>query len=211
MNGTTVPPSTVQRLPRYLAVLVKAQAQRASVLNSKQIAEMAGTNAAQVRKDLSYLGEYGTRGIGYDVDELVVHLSRWLGLERARKVAIVGYGRLGSALEGYMGFGQRGFEMVAVLDSDPAKIGTPLTNGSAVESIESIEEVVAREGVEIAILTVPASDAQSVADRLVAAGVKAILSFAPVRLEVPEGVQLRHSDVVAEMQVLSFHLGADSR
>ncbi len=205
-----VPPTTVHRLPVYLRCLVEAQSQRMTVINSVRIAEMAGTNAAQVRKDFSYLGEYGTRGIGYDVDTLISHLVRWLGLERARRVAIVGFGRLGGALLSYGGFQDRGISVVAVLDADSDKIGTS-AGGLIVESVQTLGEAVARESVDIVIITVPADVAQRVADMVVGAGVKAILNFAPVMLEVPEDVVVRQADMAAELQILSFHLSEAER
>ena len=205
MAPSKVPPTTVQRLPVYLRCLVQASALQMPVVNSVQIAEMAGTNAAQVRKDLSYLGEFGTRGIGYDVDSLIAHLSKQLGLTEHRRVAIIGYGRLGSALQSYAGFEQRHMKVVAVLDADPAKIGTQV-DGVTVESIQDLAEVVSRERVEIVVLTVPGPAAQETAERLVEAGVRAIMNFAPVRLRLPEGVEVRQVDLAGELQVLSFHL-----
>lgn len=205
MSQLPVPPTTVARLPLYLRCMLQAQSQRVAVINSVGIAEMAGTNAAQVRKDLSYLGEYGTRGIGYDVEELAAHLMRWLGITEHRRAAIVGFGRLGSALQSYGGFGERGFKFVAVLDTDPEKIGVE-AGELTVEALDDIDAVFEREGVEVVIMTVPASSAQVVADAVVRAGVKAILNFAPVRLEVPEDVIVRQADVAAELQILSFHL-----
>jgi len=209
MTSEKIPPTTVQRLPVYLRCLVQASAMHMPVINSVQIAEMAGTNAAQVRKDLSYLGEFGTRGIGYDVDALINHLSKHLGLTEHRRVAIIGYGRLGSALQSYPGFEERGMKVVAVLDADPAKIGMTV-DGHVVESVDDLEKIVEREGVEIAIITVPAKYAQDVADRLVASGVRAIMNFAPVQLQVPEGVEVRQADVAGELQILSFHLSPRS-
>jgi len=205
MSENHVPPTTVQRLPVYLRCLLRAQSQRMALINSVGIAEMAGTNAAQVRKDLSYLGEYGTRGVGYDVDELAAHLSRWLGIDTERRAAIVGFGRLGSALQSYPGFEDRGVRVVAVLDADSAKVGTAV-DGMTVESIEDAKEIFAREGVEIAIITVPSEAAQRATDKVVEAGVKAILNFAPASVEVPSDVVLRQADVAAELQILSFHL-----
>ncbi len=205
MTPGKIPPTTVQRLPLYLRCLVQASAMHMPVVNSVQIAEMAGTNAAQVRKDFSYLGEFGTRGIGYEVDSLITHLSKELGLTEHRRVAIIGFGRLGSALQSYPGFDERGMKVVAVIDADPAKIGT-VSDGITVESADDLEEIVKRERVEIAIVTVPGKYAQGVADRLVASGVRAIMNFAPVQLVVPEGVEVRQADVAGELQVLSFHL-----
>ncbi len=210
MTSQAVPPTTVDRLPVYLRCLLQAKGMRMPVINSVQIAEMAGTNAAQVRKDLSYLGEFGTRGIGYDVDSLITQLSRCLGVTEQRRVAIVGYGRLGSALQSYPGFEERGMRVVAVLDADPSKVGTAV-NDTAVESIDELEAVVSREGVEIAVLTVPAEAAQAVANRLVAVGVGAIMNFAPVRLDLPADVAVRQADVAGELQVLSFHLELQGR
>ncbi|MBE0418009.1 MAG: redox-sensing transcriptional repressor Rex [Coriobacteriia bacterium] len=205
MTPRKVPPTTIQRLPLYLRCLVQASAMHMPVVNSVQIAEMAGTNAAQVRKDLSYLGEFGTRGIGYDVDSLITHLSKQLGLTEHRRVAIVGFGRLGSALQRYPGLEERGMKVVAIFDADSAKVGTAV-KGVTVKSIDDLEEVVKREDVEIAIITVPGKYAQDVVDRLVASGVRAIMNFAPVHLHVPEGVEVRQADVAGELQILSFHL-----
>lgn len=210
MPPTHVPPTTVQRLPVYLRCLVQASAMHMPVVSSVQIAEMAGTNAAQVRKDLSYLGEFGTRGIGYDVDSLISHLSKRLGVTEHRRVAIVGFGRLGSALQTYPGFAERGMKVVAVLESDPDKIGRRV-NDLVVESVDDVKAVVEREDVEIVILTVPGESAQAVTDRLVAAGVKAIMNFAPVRLNVPDDVEVRQADVAGELQILSFHLSPERK
>lgn len=203
-----VPHTTVQRLPGYLRCLIEEQSRGVSVANSVRIAELAGTNAAQVRKDLSYLGEYGMRGIGYDVDGLVTHLTRWLGLEKTRKAAIIGYGRLGSALLGYGGFQDRGVSIEAVFDADSDKIGSVVRTDLAVAPLAQLAADVEREGLEIAILTVPASVAQEVADVVVAAGIRAILNFAPIKLTVPADVAVRQADVASELQILSFHLSS---
>lgn len=205
-----VPPMTVERLPIYLRSLSTAFAEGMTVVSSAQIADMAGTNAAQVRKDLSYLGEYGTRGRGYDTQVLIDHLTRWLGIGSPRKVAIVGFGRLGSALVGYGGFAERGIEIAAVLDADAAKVGTEI-DGMQVERIDDAPEVFAREGIDMAILAVPANVAHTVAAAVVKAGVRAILNFAPVVLEVPRDVHIRQADVAAELQILSFYVGNETR
>ncbi len=210
-HHTNVPSTTVQRLPLYLRCLIELQSQRVDIANSVKIAQMAGTNAAQVRKDLSYLGEYGIRGLGYDVDELIAHLTRWLGLQSPRNVAIIGYGRLGSALRSYGGFQDRGFTISAVFDVDADKIGTMIAEGMAVEPLVRLEEIVEEQDIEIAVLAVPADAAQEVVDRLVRAGIKGILNFAPVRLDVPADVAVRQADVAAELQILSYHLNTDSK
>lgn len=200
-----VPDQTINRLPIYLRCLVQAASLNMPVINSLGLAQMAGTNAAQVRKDLSHLGELGTRGIGYDVESLIAHISRELGLTAARRVAIVGVGRLGGALLGHRGFAEKGFEVVALFDADPAKVGTEVA-GLEVRPTEELERGLADAGVQIVVLTTPAEAAQEVADRAVAAGVRAVLNFAPVTLEVPAGVHVRQVDLAVELQVLSFHL-----
>jgi redox-sensing transcriptional repressor len=196
----------VQRLPLYLRCLVQAQSQRMTVVNSVVIAELAGTNAPQVRKDLSFLGEFGVRGIGYDVDELIAHLVRWLGLRESRHVAIVGYGRLGSSLAGYDEFPDRGVEVRGVFDADMDKIGRQVRNGLAVQPMSELPEVVRRERIDIAVLAVPTDVVQEVAEQVIAAGVKALLNFAPVRLTLPDDVVVRQADVAGELQILSYHL-----
>ncbi len=200
-----IPETTIQRLPMYLRCLLDAQSQRLPLVNSAVLAEMCGTNAAQIRKDFSYLGELGTRGIGYDVDALILYISRVLGIDELRRVVLVGYGRFGSALLGYPGFTERGFEIVAVLDVDPAKIGT-FAGDVAVSDVADLEDVVASAGAEIAVLATPAPATQALADRLVRAGIRGILNLAPVRLTVPDDVSVRHVCLSTELQVLSFHL-----
>lgn len=206
MPNSQVPPTTIQRLPLYLRVLVDAQSQRIDVINSTQIADLTGTNAAQVRKDLSYLGEFGVRGQGYEVNELVQHLARHLGLQRTRRACIVGYGRMGSALAGYAGFQDRGVSIVAVFDSDPEKIGTQTETGLVVRPLTDLDVLCTENCIEIGLIAVPVAFAQAVAERLIAAGIVAILNFAPVKLHLPDTVALRQADVAAELQILSYHL-----
>jgi len=208
MSPQEVPEATIGRLPIYLRCLVQAQSMRMPVINSVGIANMAGTNASQVRKDLSHLGELGTRGIGYDVDSLVAHISRRLGLTRSRKVAIVGFGRLGSALRAYGGFQDRGFSVVAVFDADAEKAGV-CTGDLKVSPMDDLEKVVRKCGVDIAMLATPADVAQEVAERLVASGVRSILNFAPVQLELGDDVRVRQVDLSAELQILTFHLAEE--
>jgi redox-sensing transcriptional repressor len=201
-----VPETTIQRLPIYLRCLHEAQAMRIPVISSEGIALMSGGNAAQVRKDLNYLGELGTRGIGYDVDDLAGHIARALGLTKQRHVALVGLGHLGSALLSYGGFGDRGLTWVAVYDTDPDKVGVMTPSGLVVRPFAELTATVPGPGPDIAVITTPASAAQEVADALVAAGIRSILNFAPVTLEVPEHVTLRQVDLSVELQILSFHL-----
>ena len=199
-----IPEATVARLPLYLRVLGEAAAERTTTMSSDILAARAGVNAAQVRKDLSFLGSYGTRGVGYDVDYLVRQINRQLGLDDDRRVAIVGAGNLGQALAGYGGFPARGFQVVAAFDSDPAKVGSRL-GPATVSSTSSMQEVLRDKDVEIAIVTTPATAAQGVVDALVAGGVGSILNFAPTKVIVPSGVVLRQVDLGIELQILSFY------
>lgn len=204
-RNANVPGATIQRLPAYLRCLLQAQTNQMPLVNSGSIAEMCGTNAAQVRKDFSYLGELGTRGIGYDVAELIGHISRVLGIVERRRAAIIGFGKLGGALFGYSGFGERGFEIVALFDADSGKIGT--TAGAlTISGMDEVESVLRGQGVEIVILATPAAVTQSAADAVVSAGVKAILNLAPVSLSVPDDVAVRQVCLSTDLQILSFHL-----
>ncbi|MHB1928900.1 MAG: redox-sensing transcriptional repressor Rex [Acidimicrobiales bacterium] len=196
-----LPEATVARLPVYLRVLAEAAEE---TISSDDLASGAGVNAAQVRKDLSHLGSYGTRGVGYDVAYLVRQISRQLGLSGDRRVAIVGVGNLGHALAGYGGFGERGFRVVAAFDVDTRTVGQRV-GGVVVEAFERLAEVVAEKGVEIALLTTPATAAQAAADAVVAAGVNSILNFAPARVEAPPGVAVRQVDLGVELQILSYY------
>lgn len=178
--------------------------ERADTISSDALAARAGVNAAQVRKDLSYLGSYGTRGVGYDVAYLVMQINRQLGLGEAHRVAIIGAGRLGQALAGYGGLPARGFEVVAAFDNDPSKVGTAI--GSVrIEPVSRMPIVLHGERVAVAIITTPASSAQAVADVAVLAGVRSILNFAPTTVSVPPGVAIRQVDLGIELQILSFY------
>ena len=192
------------RLPVYLRALLQVAEAKTATISSERLAELAGVNAAKVRKDLSYLGSYGTRGVGYDVDYLLYQISRELGLTRDWPVVIVGVGNLGHALANYGGFGARGFRVVALVDADRRKLGE-IVGGLAVRHVDELPEIVAGEGAAIGIIATPAPAAQDVADRLVAAGVSSILNFAPAPLQVPDHVSLRKVDLSTELQILSFY------
>lgn len=192
------------RLPVYLRALLEAAESQTATLSSEALADLTGVNAAQVRKDLSHLGSYGTRGVGYDVEFLVRQISRQLGLTQDRRVAIVGVGNLGQALARYHGFPARGFRIAAAFDADPAKVGIPIGE-TRVRPVEELVEVVRGEKVAIAIITTPPQVAQDVADRLVSAGVTSILNFAPTVLRVPGNVALRKVDLAVELQILSYY------
>lgn len=206
MDREQLSEATVRRLPLYLRCLVQLEAEGLAVVSSERLAEMSGGNAAQVRKDLSQLGETGVRGIGYDVPALAAQMARRLGVDRGRRLAIVGYGRLGAALRGYPGFEARGFRIVAVLDSDPGKVGQA-SGDLTVRDARDLERVIRDEGVEIVLIATPAEAAASVAHRAVSAGVRAFLNMAPTVLDMPDGVVVRYVDLSVEMQVLSFKLG----
>jgi redox-sensing transcriptional repressor len=199
-----IPEATVARLPLYYRALVEMAEQRIPTVSSERLAEMAGVNAAKVRKDFSYLGSYGTRGVGYDVEYLLFQISRELGLTQDWPVVIVGVGNLGAALANYRGFSARGFRIAALVDADPERVGTTI-RGLEVRDIRDLAEVIDECGIAIAVLAVPASAAQDVCDRVVAAGVTSILNFAPVVVTVPPHVDLRKVDLAAELQILSFH------
>jgi redox-sensing transcriptional repressor len=199
-----VPDATVARLATYLRVLGGLQERGVSTVSSEELANLAGVNSAKLRKDLSYLGSYGIRGVGYHVANLGEQIARTLGITVHRSVALVGIGNLGHALAGYGGFASRGFRIAALLDADPRLVGTVIGD-LLVRDIADLESIVGEEQISIAVLATPASVAQAVCDRLVAAGITSILNFAPVVLTVPPHVDLRKVDLAAELQILSFH------
>jgi redox-sensing transcriptional repressor len=204
-----IPEATVARLPVYLRTLVELHAEQTTTISSERLAEMAGVNAAKVRKDLSYLGSYGTRGVGYDVEFLLFQMSRELGLTKDWPVVIVGIGNLGAALANYGGFGERGFPVAALVDADRQKVGTMLGEHE-IHHVEELPDLVATLGIAIGIIATPAAGAQDVTDRLVAAGVTSILNFAPAVVSVPPEASLRKVDLALELQILSFYRQRDS-
>ncbi len=197
--------STVRRLSLYLRYLEEAEAEATPTISSDELASLGGTTSAQVRKDLSFFGSFGKRGLGYPVPELADHLRQILGLGREWKVVIVGAGKIGAALANFRGFQSRGFRVVAAYDTNPEKIGRRL-EGVFVRDMQQLEHDVAREQPDIAVLTIPGEEAQSVVDRLVKAGIKAILSFAPAQLHVPDQVALKEVNMALELEGLSFAL-----
>jgi redox-sensing transcriptional repressor len=194
----------VARLPEYLRALLAYAERGVETVSSDSLAAATGVNSAKLRKDLSYLGSYGIRGVGYDVAYLVQQISKELGLTQDWSVAIVGIGSLGHALANYGGFSSRGFRIVALIDADPAQVGETLA-GVTVEPLDVLETVVRARRVSIGVIATPAIAAQDVCDRLVAAGVMSILNFAPVLLTVPPGVDLRKVDLSLELQILACH------
>jgi redox-sensing transcriptional repressor len=188
----------------YYRALLEAADHEVATISSERLAELAGVNAAKVRKDLSYLGSYGTRGVGYDVDYLLHEISRELGLTRDWPVAIVGIGNLGRALANYRGFGARGFRIVALVDADQDLVSKEVGD-LTIEPIAELARIVEERKITIGMIATPAPVAQEVADQLVAAGVRSILNFAPAVLTVPSGVSIRKVDLAIELQILSFY------
>jgi len=200
----TIPEATVARLPVYLRALRTLTERGTTTASSEELATVAGVNSAKLRKDLSYLGSYGTRGVGYDVEYLIYQISRELGLSQDWPVAIIGIGNLGHALANYGGFVSRGFRIAALLDADPRLSGNRVA-GIVIRHLDELDDVVADNAISIAVIAVPPHAAQPVADRLVAAGITSILNFAPAVVTVPDGVDLRKVDLSIELQILAFH------
>jgi redox-sensing transcriptional repressor len=199
-----LPEATVARLPEYLRALHALGETGRDTVSSEGLARAAGVNSAKLRKDLSHLGSYGTRGVGYDVRLLIGQIEHVLGLTQRRAVALVGIGNLGHALAGYAGFASRGFRIAALFDADPARVGE-IINGLRVHHIADLATVVRAEDIAIAVIATPADAAQPVVDQLVGVGVTSILNFAPCVLTVPAGVDVRKVDLAIELQILSFH------
>jgi redox-sensing transcriptional repressor len=199
-----IPDATVARLPEYLRTLSRLAETGIVSVSSEELAGAVGVRSAQLRKDLSHLGSYGVRGVGYDVEMLALEISRVLGLTQDWPVAIVGMGNLGHALASYSGFVTKGFRIVGLLDDDPHLHGE-VVQGVPIRPFRDLEAIVARDPIAIGVIATPAAAAQEVCDVLVAAGVTSILNFAPTVLLVPEGVDVRKVDLSTELQILAFH------
>jgi redox-sensing transcriptional repressor len=197
--------STVRRLSLYLRFLEEFEEQGAVTVSSEALASRGGTTSAQVRKDLSFFGSFGKRGLGYRVPELKTKLRDILGLDRRYRVVVIGAGKIGSALVQYGGFGDRGFDLVSIYDNDPAKIGRTW-DGLPVRDIAQLEKDLRLEPADIGAVVTPAEAAQGVANRLVSCGISAILNFAPVQLQVPEHVTVKTVNLVLELEALSYIL-----
>jgi redox-sensing transcriptional repressor len=210
MKPMKIPEKTVTRLSIYLRCLEELEVGGVTSVSSRQLAERFGLNSAQVRKDLAYFGQFGVRGLGYYIAELKHNLERILGLKQDWEVALVGVGNLGSALIAYKGFQARGFKIGMAFDADPAKVGQVVGDVPIVE-IARLVQTVRRKKVKIAVLAVPATAAQSVADLLVEGGVTAILNFAPAQLTVPDGIKVQNVDLSVLLKTLSYHTVRTSR
>ncbi len=197
--------STVRRLSLYLRFLEEFEGQGIETISSGALAERAGTTSAQVRKDLSFFGSFGKRGLGYSVVELAQSLRQILGLTRRYRVVLIGAGKIGSALVQNRGFRRQGFEFVSIFDRDPGKIGEQL-GGVRVEDVAYLEASLGKHPADIAVVVTPAEVAQSVADRLVGLGIKSILNFAPLQLVVPADVNVKTVNFALELEALAYHL-----
>jgi redox-sensing transcriptional repressor len=197
--------STVRRLSAYLRLLESSEARGLATISSEELASRGGTTSAQVRKDLSFFGSFGKRGLGYSVPELAGRLREILGLEKEWQVIIIGAGKIGAALAQYRGFRQRGFNILAAYDNNPEKIGKSL-EGIPVRDIAQLERDIQRDSPDIVVLTVPSEEAQQVVDRVVKAGIKAILNFAPTQLQAPADVAVKTVNMAMELEGLSFAL-----
>ena len=197
--------STVRRLSAYLRLLESSEARGLATISSEELASRGGTTSAQVRKDLSFFGSFGKRGLGYSVPELAGRLREILGLEKEWRVIIIGAGKIGAALTQYRGFRQRGFNILAAYDNNPEKIGKKL-EGIPVRDIAQLERDIQRDSPDIVVLTVPSEEAQQVVDRVVKVGIKAILNFAPTQLQAPADVTVKTVNMAMELEGLSFAL-----
>lgn len=204
MKLKKTPRATVERLPIYARCLALMAKRGLRTVSSSDLADRIGIKATQLRKDLSYIGEFGTPGVGYDVEELLWQIQNLLGVTKELKVALIGAGRLGQALMGYQGFKEKGFRIIAVFDSDPGKIGT-IVQGHHIEDINDLEKVASEKHIDIAVIATPTGAAQTVATQIVLAGIKYILNFAPIALILPDDVNLRQVDLAIELQILAFY------
>lgn len=203
-----IPDATVNRLPMYHRSLLSMASRGILLVSSEELADVSGVSSAKLRKDLSFLGSYGTRGVGYDVEFLLYQIARALGLTQQWPVVIVGVGNLGHALAGYQGFASRGFKVVGLFDSDDTRVGEKVAVGGStvpVSSLSELPQIVRMSGASIGVIATPEQSAQEVCNVLVRNGVTSILNFAPVLLEVPAGVDVRRVDLGTELQILAFH------
>jgi len=206
MKFSKIPTATITRLSIYSRYLEVMAQEGVKIVASDKLAQKCGINPAQIRKDLAYFGEFGIRGVGYFVKELLFEIRRILGLHKIWRMALVGMGNLGSALLAHQNFIRQGYEFAAVFDIDPNKVGRRLPSGQLIYHLDELEEVVKEKDIEIGVIATPAAKAQLVANRLVAAGIKAILNFAPTQLQVPEGISVENVDFTVKLDNLAYHL-----
>lgn len=200
-----IPEGVIERLPAYLNVLIQMRADGEFTVSSARLGELTSVNPAQIRRDLTYFGSFGKRGVGYDVQTLVERIQHILGSDHTHRLALVGAGNLGSAIAGYNGLRQHGFLVTSVFDNDPRKIGSRIGD-IVVQPVDDMERTLRKQGIRIAVIAVPPEAAQDVADRLAAAGVRVILNYTPVIVRVPEGVTLHNTDPVQELLHTLYYL-----
>jgi len=205
MKKEKIPQPTIERLPIYYRCILQMQEEGIKTVSSEELGKRIGINSAQIRKDLTYFGEFGRRGIGYEIQSLIEDIMQILGLTKERKMVLVGVGNLGTALIRYSGFSDEKFHIIAAFDSNPEKIGQTV-EGIKVYDLELLDKIIEEEKVEIGVVTVPAGDAQRVVDSLVEAGVNGVLNFAPTQVVVPPNIQLRDVDLGVEILRLSYYL-----
>lgn len=203
--ANSIPDIVIGRLPIYLRELTRLAEEGKTTTSSQELGRRLGISSAQIRKDLSHFGEFGKQGTGYHINYLVDQLRQILHLTEEWPVAVIGAGLLGQAIARYQGFAHRGFRIAWLFDNDPEKIGAQINN-LTIQDISELEETIQKANVKIAILAVPANHAQETADRLIQAGVKAILSYAPISLKIPEGVKISYSDPVIQLQQMAYYL-----
>jgi len=206
MKFSKIPTATITRLSIYSRYLENLSQEGVKIIASDKLAQKCGINPAQIRKDLAYFGEFGIRGVGYFVKELLFEIKRILGLNKTWRMALVGIGNLGSALLAHQNFIRQGYEFVAVFDVDPAKVGRRVPSGQIIYHMDEMEKVVKEKGVEIGVVATQAAKAQMAAMRLIAAGVKAVLNFAPIQLQLPEGMAVENVDFTVKLDNLAYNL-----
>lgn len=206
MKFSKIPTATITRLSIYSRYLEALAQEGVKIIASDKLAQKCGINPAQIRKDLAYFGEFGIRGVGYFVKELLFEIKRILGLNKAWKMALVGIGNLGSALLAHQNFIRQGYEFAAVFDVDPAKVGRRLPSGQMIHHLDELEQIIKEKDMEIGVIATPGSQAQAVALRLIQSGIKAILNFAPTQLQVPEGMAVENVDFTVKLDNLAYHL-----
>ncbi|MCX7822364.1 MAG: redox-sensing transcriptional repressor Rex [Syntrophobacterales bacterium] len=209
MKFTKIPLATINRLSVYLRVLQELVGEEIEVVPSEKLAKYCGVNPAQIRKDLAYFGEFGVRGVGYRVVDLIHQIKEILGLNRTWNLAMIGLGNLGSALIRYANFIKHGYVFAAAFDVDPNKVGKRLPNGLVINHIDELEEIVKERNISIGVIATPASAAQSVANQLVLAGVNGILNFAPVQIQVPDCCHVENIDFTIKLDTIAYHLSTN--
>ncbi len=206
MKFSKIPTATITRLSIYSRYLEALAQEGVKIIASDKLAEKCGINPAQIRKDLAYFGEFGIRGVGYFVKELLFEIKRILGLNKIWKMALVGIGNLGSALLAHQNFIRQGYEFAAVFDVDPDKVGRRLPSGQVIHHVDDLEKVIQENDIEIGVIATPAGKAQAVSQRLIQAGIKAVLNFAPTQLQVVEGTVVENVDFTVKLDNLAYHL-----